>query len=376
MHTIIDGIIYELQSRGGISRLYNEILPRMCDFDDSLRITLLASRMRKQTLPTHARIRERRLCPIEQLLRPGRLWGPIHSRARELTRQLAVGKTRSGIWHSTYYTTLPGWPGPAVVTVVDMIHERYADHFNGPQDRDLRWRKRLCTTNADAVICISQTTRQDVLRYYELDEAETYVVPLAPSEAFRLLEHRLDLPLTPSEKPFLLYVGDRRAYHKNFRTLLWSYSHWSLQEEMDLIVVGEPWTRNEKSELAQAGISEQAYVLSDIDDERLCRLYNHATAFVYPSLYEGFGVPLLEAMACGCPIIASRIPSTVEIAGNCPSYFDPLECDDLIRALDQVATEGRDSERVELGLAQVRQFSWDQTARQTLDVYRGLSRTE
>ena len=104
----------------------------------------------------------------------------------------------------------------------------------------------------------------------------------------------------------------------------------------------------------------------------LCRLYNQAVAFVYPSLYEGFGIPLLEAMTCGCPIVASRIPSTVEVAGDCPIYFDPAEEDDLVNALDIALSEGRNSERVQAGFEKVKSYSWDKTTAQTLQVYRAV----
>jgi alpha-1,3-rhamnosyl/mannosyltransferase len=101
-------------------------------------------------------------------------------------------------------------------------------------------------------------------------------------------------------------------------------------------------------------------------------LYNQAAAFVHPSLYEGFGIPLLEAMACGCPVVASRIPTTREVAGDCPIYFDPMQPDELITALDVALAEGRNSERVRRGLEWVKQYSWDRTARETLQVYRAL----
>jgi alpha-1,3-rhamnosyl/mannosyltransferase len=105
----------------------------------------------------------------------------------------------------------------------------------------------------------------------------------------------------------------------------------------------------------------------------LLRLYNQAVALVYPSLYEGFGIPLLEAMACGCPVIASRIPSTVEVAGEQPIYFEPVHLESLLAAFDLALAEGRNSERVRTGLEHAQDFSWDKTSSQVLEVYHALS---
>jgi glycosyltransferase involved in cell wall biosynthesis len=137
-----------------------------------------------------------------------------------------------------------------------------------------------------------------------------------------------------------------------------------------VLVGGKSFSESEQQLMEKLAIAKQVKLLSNIDDETLCCLYNRALAFVYPSIYEGFGMPLLEAMACGCPIIASCIPSTVEVAGNSPIYFDPSEEDNLLNALDTALSEGRNSERIQAGLERVKFYSWDKTAAQTLEVYR------
>ena len=205
-----------------------------------------------------------------------------------------------------------------------------------------------------------------------MDAQRTLVVPLACSERFRVTASDMGGGVALHEEPYLLYVGTR-GHHKNFRLLLEAYSRWDRRSEVSLVVVGAPWSHEEMLHVETTGISDRVYLLSDINDERLCWLYNRAAAFVHPSLYEGFGIPLLEAMACGCPIIASRIPSTIEVARDCPIYFEPTESEDLIAAFDTGVAEGRDSARVHLGLELAERFSWDATARQTLGVYRALS---
>jgi glycosyltransferase involved in cell wall biosynthesis len=372
LDVVVDGLIFETQAHGGISRLYSEILPRMCAMDDSLQVMLLTAGKVRQPLPTHTRIQHRGHLPIDRIFRPWRLWAPAYPQLRRLVQGLAIGHDHGGLWHSTYYTMPPRWTGPTVVTVVDMIHERFSHLFNTPGDERFRQRKRQCILAADKVICISHTTQQQVQEILGICPERTRVVSLACSGSFRVVETDAKPSMVPTENPYLLHVG-MRSHHKNFRLLLEAYSRWDNRRELSLVTVGAPWSSEEMQYLEALRIAGRVHLLTDADDERLCQLYNHATAFVYPSLYEGFGIPLLEAEACGCPIIASRIPSTLEVARECPIYFEPTQPADLMAAFDVAIAEGRDSARVRLGLQLVQGYSWDATARQTLEVYRALS---
>lgn len=368
MEVVVDGIIYQSQIRGGISRLFTEILPRMCVANDSLHITLLTQGRLKQALPQHNHITHCTIPNIERYLRPKRMWEPFVPTANGLIQKMLVGRESEKIWHSTYYTMPLRWNGYSVVTVHDMIFERFCDFYTGSDADRLRERKKRCVQNADAVICVSNATREDVRNFYKIDFDSVYVVPHAYSDVFRRLENSESIPML-NGRPFLLYVGIRSPY-KNYNKLIRAYSKWSRQKDVMLVLVGaRPWSNDELSQLSQLQIQQQVQLLQNVDDETLCRLYNNAVAFVYPSLYEGFGIPLLEAMACGCPVVASRIPSTVEVAGDCPVYFDPSEEDDLLDALDTVLSKGRSSERLKLGLEKSKSYSWDKTATQTLQIY-------
>lgn len=370
---IIDGIIYQLQSKGGISRLFSELLPRMCGLDDSLHITLLTQGQLRQALPEHPHITHCAIPHIERYLRPNCVWKPVASTVRRLMRQLWVGRGMGKIWHSTYYTMPEKWDGYSVVTVHDMIYERFPDLYGGLKADQFREEKRCCIQQADAVICVSGTTRQEVQQFYGLDSDSIYVVPHACSDVFRQLEQHEAKMETPTRQPFLLYIGTRARY-KNFDMLIQTYSVWPQRKNVALVIVGgRLWSDDEERRLAELGIRDRIRLLTDIDDETLCHLYNQAAGLVYPSLYEGFGIPLLEAMACGCPIIASRIPSTIEVAGECPIYFDPAETDDLLNAFDIVLSEGRNSKRAQAGLENVKFYSWNKTAAQTLEVYQAVS---
>jgi glycosyltransferase involved in cell wall biosynthesis len=370
MEIVVDGIIYWSQARGGISRLFSEILLRMCEADDSLHITLLTEGRPKQALPQHRRITHRSIPNIERYLRPNCIWQSVLPKIKHFIYDLWTGTGKGKIWHSTYYTMPEKWAGRSVATVHDMVFELFPQFYSGPNFDLFRQKKRLSVQQADAVICVSDTTCRDVLQFYGLDADRVYVVPNACSNIFRRLD-RTELSGTDQmEQPFLLYVGNRARY-KNFDVLAKAYSRWHRREEVALVLVGgKSLSDSEQQLMTELAIAKQVKLLRDIDDEALCCLYNRALGFVYPSVYEGFGMPLLEAMACGCPIIASRIPSTIEVAKDCPVYFDPTEEDGLLNALDIALSEGRNSERVQAGLEIVKSYSWDKTAAQTLEVYR------
>lgn len=371
MIVVIDGVIYQYQARGGISRLYSEILPRVCNLDNSVQMTLLTTGRCKQTPPIHNRIRHKSLLPLDDLMRPRRLWWSMLQSSRAWLQNLVVGNTEQVIWHSTYYTLPMRWLGPAVVTVYDMIHERFPNFFDGSLNHRFREQKLRCIQAADRVICISETTKQDVIDFYQVDAAKVYAVPLASSPIF-LQENGFDFANRElPANPFILYVGSRGGY-KNFTTLLHAYAGWNRHLEIHLVLVGPPWTKAEQVDLVTTGCAENVHHLGQVDDSQLRNLYNNALAFVFPSLYEGFGIPLLEAMACGCPIVASRIPSTVEVADICPIYFEPTDTASLCSALDIALREGRSSQRTVLGLAKARKYSWDRAAQETLKVYRDL----
>jgi len=372
LNLVVDGIIYQYQSTGGISRLFSEILPRMCAIDDQVSMTLFTSGPICQPLPQHPRIEHRSLPSFDPLLKPAIVWPSLEDRVRQLLLRRFIGRGPGKIWHSTYFTQPNPWDGLKVVTVADMIYEKFPEMYRGFYSNRFRALRKRCVLAADAVLCISRATRDDVQAFYGMSRDRLHVVHLAQSDFFRRLardEQRLPKPVPA---PFFLYVGSR-THHKNFTGLISAFSRWKETIQARLLVVGPPWSAAEGRLLADLGVADAVDLWSEVDDGSLCTLYNQAAAFIYPSLYEGFGIPLLEAMACGCPVIASRIATTVEITGDCPIYFELGETDSLIGAFDAALREGRDSDRVRAGLELVKTFSWDKTASDTLSVYRSLS---
>lgn len=361
MHLIIDGLVYSYQ-RGGISRIYDEILPKMCDLDSSLSIKLILHPSNSKNIPYHPQIRFLRSPDVGKIFRPWRLWHLYHSELRGLLTRIKFTNTKSKVWHSTYYTTLPEWRGPKIISVYDLIHERLGDLFLNSHITIAR--KRRAISQADVLICISDTTRQDLINFYNVPAEIIHVIHLSHSKAFKVKD---EFSFRHS-KPFILYVGMREGY-KRFSDLLTAYSQWLMNTQIDLVAVGNAWSNSEIDQIKDLNLQNNVYLLNSVDDNMLCDLYNQAEAFVLSSHYEGFGIPLLEAMACGCPMVATRIPSTLEIAGSIPLYYEPGESDDLLVALNKVLLEGKKSSRVQNGLTHVKQFSWNSTAEKTLQLY-------
>ena len=308
------------------------------------------------------------------MLRPGRLWRPLVSQLKLATQLHYAGNRPSAIWQATYYTPPPQrWRGHFVVLFHDLMEERYPDLFSEPRHDELRRLKQVCAHSADIVICNSRTTQRDVCEHYGLPESKTRMITLAASEVFRpLAETKSPRRFKNLGVPFILYVGNRSQY-KNFDRLLQAFAAWPRRKEIDLVVVGHKWTGEEMTRLSQLVIVDSVLLREGVDDTTLCALYNQAAAFVYPSLYEGFGIPLLEAIACECPVVASAIPSTQEVADGYPYFFTAEDVVHLQQTLDEAVTTGKDTVRLTAARQRASQFTWAATAQQVLDIYRELN---
>lgn len=368
---IIDGVIFETQRYGGVSRIYHEILPRICHLDKSIHFDILTTGRLEQSLPQHGCIQHYSLNYWEMLLRPGRFFQMArwHGRSRALSTWLQ--SNRLDLWHSTYYTLPDCWQGPVVITVYDLIYERYPQQYNTNYGNALRSRMRKAIMRADIVICISETTKKDVEEIYNIESSKIVVAPLAVSSEFETLAKKVSIKIW--QRPYLLYIGGRTGY-KNFETVLTAYSRWPQRQQIDLYVVGPPWTSEEKQKIQALKVTDKVHLETGVTDQKLIDIYIQAVAFVHPSLYEGFGLPLLEALSCGCPVVASNIPTSIEIVGKKAAYyFDPQDVNQLIDALDMAVKNGRSAAFLSQAHEVVANYSWQKTAKQTLEVYYALA---
>ena len=237
----------------------------------------------------------------------------------------------------------------------------------------------------DHIIAISEFTRSEMLRHYDLDPERITVIPLGvDTERFHTDGNRdEDVALIEKlglRRPYLLCVATAEP-RKNLVTLIEAYARFrqimlaGSQQPPRLVIAGQPgWGIQALQErLAEASIVEYVDLPGYVPSEALPSLYRQATAFVFPSLYEGFGLPALEAMACGCPTLLAQAGSLPEVAGSAAMYFNPKASDHMARILARfIADPGLRGKMREKGYERIKQFTWDATARATLDVYRHL----
>lgn len=363
MRIFYDGFIYDYQAHGGINRYFNEIIARLPDSVEPTVSTYLGPR---KNWPRHPRLRLVRSKPFARwpaLAGIGKAW--MRLRVRGTPRDLA---------HPTYFlmltpSELQAFRGPVVITVLDMIHEIFADTVD--PDREIARAKAACIERADAILCISEHTRADLIARFPAAAARCVVTPLASSMA---VDESALAAAEPPERPFFLHVGGREAY-KNFPFLLRAWTEFrALRPDVQLVVVGRQWLPAELALLADLKVEDSVVHRGEADDARLAVLYRQSLALIYPSLYEGFGIPPLEAMRCGTAVLCSRAASLPEVCGDAPLYFDPRDGEMLLARLLAVA-DSVEVRRgcIERGAARAQLFSWDRTAAQTWEVYRQLA---
>jgi glycosyltransferase involved in cell wall biosynthesis len=277
------------------------------------------------------------------------------------------------IVHETYYFSHALGPRRArrVLTIHDMIHERFPSDFP-LGDKTMRF-KAIAARRADHVICVSESTRQDAIEILGL-----------PPEKISVIHHGFNLMTGPenglidagfmAEEPFLLYVGNRGGY-KNFLRLLEAYaSSPQLRMQFKLVCFGGgTFSTDEQDKMMRLGLTNRRVIQLGGSDQLLSRLYTRASAFVYPSLYEGFGIPPLEAMSHDCPVICGTTSSIPEVVGDGGEYCDPSDVDSMRQAIERVVdSESYRNTLIEKGRARLNHFSWDRCANETLNVYRNL----
>jgi glycosyltransferase involved in cell wall biosynthesis len=277
--------------------------------------------------------------------------------------------SRPSLIHRTYYEPLPRVGDvPVVLSVFDMIHEIFPENF-ATDDAVIR-SKRGSVNEADHLICISHSTANDLIRLFDVPRSKISITYLGYSDVFARLAPQGES--SPHARPYLLYVGQRNGY-KNFDTALRAYAaSRPLRETFDLVVFGGPALSAEEHVLiASLSLRPGSVVRMSGSDNDLARVYRHAQAFVYPSKYEGFGIPPLEAMSSGCVVASSNASSIPEVVGDAAVTFEPSDIDDTRLALERACFD--DATRKQLlaaGGERVREFTWDRCARETVAAYR------
>ncbi|MFZ0315047.1 MAG: glycosyltransferase family 1 protein [Candidatus Korobacteraceae bacterium] len=367
MRILYDHQVFSLQNAGGASRYFYELMKFLTSVPDAHTELLLG--INGTVYPFRQLDSSKlRVLGFPPWLPPGTLRYIVNE---AWSNALVPFRGRWDVYHSTLYLRMPAVRARRIVaTHHECTHERFPELFPDA-GKIIAARKRLFP-QADAVICVSEATRQDLLRFYNLDAKKIRVIhhgltPLPRSAPAAAALRKL------VRRDYILYVGMRPAF-KNFDGLLQAFHDSGLRDSLDLLVLGgKPLTAEEKKRIASLGIADCVISLPDVSDELLGEAYAGAKLFVYPSFNEGFGFPPLEAMSLGCPALASRIPAILEVCHEAPFYFDPHDQGSFHRELLRAINDDRARQiAVERGKQIAAQYHWGRCGEQTLALYREL----
>lgn len=348
--------ILAMQKYGGISRYYYELASGMKEKGVDVHIPVIFSKNEYfKTLIKHPVVSPD-LRFIRGVTRISNLISKMHRR------------NAFDIIHPTYYDPylIGAYEGKLVVTVYDMIHEQFMS-----EDVETIKRKKEYIYKSNRIIAISNQTKNDILRIYpDIDENKIVVTYLSDS-----VRERSDAEISKLPNRYILFTGNRSGY-KNFSNFIIGISELIINNR-DLYIVcggGGAFTKNEIELLDKLKIKSQV-IQVEYNENEIYTLYNKALCFVFPSLYEGFGIPLLEAMRAQCPVICSNASCFPEIGEDAVLYFDGENPDDIRqKVLDCIRNRELQEELVRKGGDRAINFSWDKTVKQTLNIYKELKK--
>lgn len=354
---------FNTQKYGGISRYFANILNEVenrPDFEYKLGVLLSDNYYLKNSFQ-----------PLFQPSELGIFSKVSEKKAYQLNRlycEYLLKANKFHVFHPTYYDPyfINKVKRPVVITIHDMIHERLPQYFWS--EDTLTNQKRQNIERADKIIAISETTKRDLLNFSKADPGKISVIYHGIDDS--------DLNFKPVEglpSSYLLYVGERGGY-KNFHLFLKAFKQLEVRHpELKVILTGggEPGI-SEKEFIKNLGLENKLSHIN-VTDEELNYLYLKALLFVYPSLHEGFGYPILEAFKAGCPVVLSDTECFREIAADAAAYFSPLECDSLVQVVEDLLsdTAGRNL-LIGKGTNRVKDFPLDTSVSKTLNIYKTL----
>jgi len=288
-----------------------------------------------------------------------------------------IAKDRLDLFHSP----ISGLPFlqfcPMVVTIFDLTYEIHPEWFSLRSIISSQIYSRWAAKTAKRIIVSSECTKKDIIKYYKVDEKNIEIIYIAPEESYKQITDKSRLNSVKSKygisKNFLLHVG---AIHtrRNIERLLKVFSRLRGEGfDLQLVLIGSLMvlkTIDLNHYIRELGLEGEVIHIDYVPDEDLVCLYNAAKLFVYPSLYEGFGLPLVEAMACGTPVVASNASCIPEVVGDAGILFDPYNEEEILDSIKIVLNDKSTWEALSIkGLRRAKQFSWSSAAKQTIELY-------
>lgn len=386
MKVLYDHQTFSIQNYGGISRYFYELITRLSQVDKiEIQTSLLFSNNEYLRMDSAFKIKP--LIDAKNWIFKGnfigkarlynlvKTFGLVNDHVANM-QSLVKARILSNdfdIFHPTYYNPyyiewLSDKKIPVVITVYDMIHEKFPKYFLDASKTIEE--KRRTINRADKIIAISESTKKDIQEFYDIPNEKIQVIHLASS----LQDNGEKNKIVEDLKDYILFIGNRSVY-KNFAFFLDAITElFKKYPKLKLIIGGgEKITKQELIKLRELKLEDRIIHFQIEDNRQLLSLYQSVRLFVFPSLYEGFGIPLIEAMKSGCPIVCSNTSSFPEVAGEAALYFNPTEKASIVSAVEMMyENEELRKNFIELGYKQSAKFGWDNVAIQTYNLYKSL----
>jgi glycosyltransferase involved in cell wall biosynthesis len=303
---------------------------------------------------------------------------PSYSMRELITLSWRLFRLRIDLYHSTHYVLPAVVPCRAVVTIHDIVHLLYPEFLPSPLAFFYAQRMiRRSLSRGDRIIADSQNTKTDLMEYFDVDGRKIRVVYPGVEDSFRNTVPPADIESVRKEfgidRPYVLFVGNPKP-HKNLDNVVQAFAR-AIQIQpfdADLVCVGDRGAAEFKvlQRAEQLGIGDRIKLLGHVSDEVLPAIYQGATLFLFPTLYEGFGLPVVEAMASGVAVITSNNSALKEVAEGYGHLVNPLDVEELAKAIAQcISDEDHRHALAKLGLRRAEDFRWTRAAEQTLEVY-------
>ena len=321
---------------------------------------------------------------------PGFIPGRVRTRQISGNPYLRLGldlamrlrQDRPDLLHVQYTAPLV-CPSPVVVSVHDVSFLEHPEYFPPGRARQLQWSVSRTIQRAAKILTGTEFSKASILKaYLDLEEDKVVVVPNAAAPAFRPISREAAAAVVRERfsirQPFILSVGDLQP-RKNQIGLIRAFARLTgayPQLQHTLVLAGkDTWFASRVRKAArESGVADRIHLIGFVSDEDLLPLYNACEVFAFPSYYEGFGLPVLEAMACGRAVVCSKITALLEVVDSAAILFDPYIEDEMARAIADLLLDGQLRARMErLGLQRAAHFSWQKTAEQTLEVFCGVA---